>query len=571
MAQRNVTITLRDKQTTGGSIPGDAVFGEPFVNLYDGVLKFSGVTGGSFEPTTQSGVFEVGSTLYNQKITNRLNINNNFIISGDTGLISTYAGVSGAGLSGKFLSGTTTGFVVANISDIQGVQTLVQNGTNIFTGGTATYPTINLVASPSVNNITYSGTSTGGNSVATNVSATTNFYSAGTSLETIIYNIAASTEDVTRVQPGTNITTGGTANNPTVNLVASPSINNLSFSGIATGGAVNATSLSATNLTNTRVLIAGANGLITDDAGMTYNSGADVLTVNGNFTTNGTQYSGGTIVDDGVFTIDAATNVQVDSELLPTTHLTYNLGAIGQRWNRVYARSFHAGVASTEYGDGYLTGDSGTYIINAGNLSVNGNINPSANTAYDLGTSGLRWNNTYTKDLDVSGAINTTGITISGLLAGSVVYAGIGGVLKTETGFAYDDSTDTLTTKYITVGTPGQTGTTAVIHGDVQVIGASISAFTSQLYIEDNLIELNYNPTASTTSTSLGAGWSIQDGSGLAGTDVTFDIRGTGTGLQNRSFATNLEDIRIRETGTISSPNGVRVIAEYDILDGGSY
>jgi hypothetical protein len=497
MAQRNVTITLRDKQTTGGLIPGDAVFGEPFVNLYDGILKFSGVTGGSFEPTTQSGIFEVGSTLYNQKITNRLNINNNFIISGDTGLISTYNGVSGTGLSGKFLSGTTAGFVIANISDIQGVQIFVQNGTNIFTGGTPSYPTINLVASPS--------------------------------------------------------------------------INNLSFSGIATGGAVNATSLSATNLTNTRVLIAGANGLITDDAGMTYNSSTDVLTVNGNLTTNGTQYSGGTIVDDGIFIIDAATNVQVDSALLPTAHLTYNLGAIGQRWNRVYAMSFHAGVSSTEYGDGYITGDSGTYIINAGNLSVNGNVNPSANTTYNLGTSGLRWNNIYTKDLDVSGAISTTGITISGLLAGSVVYVGAGGELKTETGFAYNDTTDTFSAKYITVGVPGQTGTSVVINGDVQVLGASISAFTSQLYIEDNLIELNYNPTASTTSTSLGAGWSIQDGSGVAGTDVIWDIRGTSTGLQNRSFTTNLEDIRIRETGTISSPNGVRVIAEYDVLNGGEY
>jgi hypothetical protein len=637
MAQRSVTITLRDKQTTGGLIPGDAVFGEPFVNLYDGILKFSGVTGGSFEPTTQSGIFEVGSTLYNQKITNRLNINNNFIISGDTGLISTYNGVSGAGLSGKFLSGTTNGFVLGNISDIAAAAsgnegdvqyksgsgfgaesafnynastdtlivpnfsavtvsasskiysagtsletiiyniansteniTSVQPGSNITTGGTASSPIISVVGSPSFNNIIYSGTSTGGNSIATNVSATT-FYSAATNLETIIYNIASSTEDVTRVQPGTNITTGGTANNPTVNLVASPSINNLSFSGIATGGAVNATSLSATNLTNTRVLIAGSNGLITDDAGMTYNSATDVLTVNGNLTTNGTQYSGGTIVDDGIFILDAATNVQVDSALLPTAHLTYNLGAIGQRWNRVYARAFHAGVSSTEYGDGYITGDSGTYIINAGNLSVNGNINPSANTTYDLGTSGLRWNNIYTEDLDVSGAINTTGITISGLLAGSVVYAGVGGVLKTEAGFTYDENTDTFNAKYITVGVPGQTGTTVVINGDVQVLGSSISAFTSQLYIEDNLIELNFNPTASTTSTSLGAGWSIQDGSGIAGTDVTWDIRGTSTGLANRSFATNLEDIRIRETGTISSPNGVRVIAEFDVLDGGSY
>lgn len=699
MAQtRDVRITLRDRQTTGGSIPSDALFGEPFVNAYDGILRFSGVTGGSFEPSTQSGVFEVGSTLYNQKITNRLNINNNFIISGGTGIISTYQGSSS--LAGKFLSGTSSGLVLADIADIATsidsyttgatwspntltinlnngkpsvnvvidsfnnltattlysgstnvgslfvntisngtnttvggsanhrtvnlvdspsvnnitysgtstggnsiatnvsattafysagtnlgtiiysqitaatsslTSTRVQPGVNTYTGGTADNPTVNVVASPSFDNVTYSGTSTGGNSIATNVSATTGFYSAGTSLETIIYNIANSTENITSIQPGSNITTGGTANSPIVSVVASPSFNNISFSGTATGGAANVTSLSATSLTNTRVLFAGANGLITDDAGMTYNSGTDVLTVNGNFTTNGTQYSGGSIVDDGIFTIDATTRVEIDSNLLPTTHLTYDLGAVGQRWNYVYAREFRAGISSTVYGDGYITGDTGSFLLDSGTVSVNGNVNPSANTSYNLGTSGLRWNNTYTKDLDVSGAINTTGITISGLLAGSVVYAGSGGQLKTEAGFTYDENTDTFNTKYITVGTPGQTGTTAVIHGDVLVIGESISGFTSQLYIEDNNIWLNYNPTGDTSSTSLGAGWSIQDGDGVANGDVFFDIRGTATGVANRSFATNLNDIRIRETGTVSSPNGVRVLAEQDILDGGSY
>lgn len=471
---RNVTITLRDKQTTGGLIPSDAVFGEPFINIFDGVLKFSGVTGGSFEPMTQSGVFEVGSKLYNQKITNRFNVNDNFIISGGTGIISTYNGSSGSGLSGKFLSGTTAGFVLANVSDIASASagssgdvqynngsngfgaesvfnynastdtlivpnfsavtfsasskiysagtsletiiyniaastentTSIQAGANITTGGTQNSPIISVVDSPSFNNITYSGTSTGGNSIATNVSATTAFYSAGTNLDTIIRNLvsAGDTNDITRVQPGTNITTGGTGNNPTVNLVASPSIFNLAFSGTATGGAVNATSLSATSLTNTRVLFAGANGMITDDAGLTYNSTSDTLS------------------------------------------------------------------------------------------------------------------------------------------AGNIV-----------------------------VGVPGQTGVTATIYGSVLVVGEAISGFTSQLYIEDNLIELNYNPTASTTSTSLGSGWSIQDGSGVAGTPVLWDVRGTSVGLDNRSFATNLQDIRIRETGTISSPNGVRVIAEFDELNGGSY
>lgn len=394
MTERQVRITLRDKQTAGGSIPGTALLGEPFVNLYDGVLKFSGVSGGDFETSNQTDVFEVGSALYNQKITNRLSVNGNFVISGDTGLISTYNSTSGSGLVGKFLSGTTGGFVLGDITDIQGVPTEVQPGSNITTGGTALNPIVNVVASPSFNNVNYSGTSIGGNSIASSVSATTSIYSAGTSLETIIYNIASSTENITHVQPGTNITTGGTASSPIINVVDSPSF---------------------------------------------------------------------------------------------------------------------------------------------------------------------------------AGLVSATGFTDSSLTSTRVVYVGASGRLVDKNGFSYDQTTDTLNTLHATLGIPNQTGTTLTIHGDVVVFGEAISGFTSQLYIEDNFIELNYNPTASTESTSLGAGWSIQDGSGVAGTDVFLDIRGTGTTVSNRGFATNLNDIYIRESGTVSAPNGVRVLAEGDLLDGGSF
>lgn len=414
MALRDVRITLRDRKTTGGSIPSDAQFGEPFVNLYDGTLMFSGVTGGSFEPSLQATIFESGSKLYNQKITNRLNINDNFIISGGTGLISTYAGISGAGLSGKFLSGTSVGFVIANIVDIQGVQTLVKPGSNITTGGTSSNPIVNLVSSPSVNNITFSGTASGGivqGNTGTFVNASGGtlsggtIYSGSTNLYSIFQTIGSTS---TQVQPGTNITTGGTTLLPIVNLVSSPSVNNINVSGVTTG------------------------------------------TI-GNFST-----------------------------------------------------------------------------------------------------------------------LSATAITDSNLASGKAIYASTGGLLKTNTGFTYDDAASRLYAQNFNIGSPSLSGTMTV-WGDIVMMGAAISAFTSQLYIEDNNIQLNYNPTANTSSSSLGAGWTIQDGSGSAGTDVLFDIRGASTGVANRSFSTNLNDIRIRETGTISAPNGSRVLAENDTLDGGSY
>lgn len=382
---RQATILIRDRQVSGGALPSSALMAEPFVNLYDGVLRFSGVTGGGYEPSSALSVFEVGSTLYNSKITNRLNINDNFIISGDTGRISTYDGVAASGFGGKFLSGTTSGFVLGNISDISGVSdiTRVQPGANTTTGGTANNPIVNLVASPSVNGFSASGTS----------NFTGVIQSGGTDLYGIFQQIGTDTNH-TYVQNGTNIITGGTASNPTINVVGSPTF---------------------------------------------------------------------------------------------------------------------------------------------------------------------------------AGLVSATGFTDSSLTVGRVTYAGVGGRLTDEALFEYDSGANLLKTQNIQIGNPGDSGTTTTIYGDIIVMGQGISGFTSELYIEDNLIELNYNPTASTVSTSLGAGWSIQDGSGVGGTDVFFDIRGAATGVANRSFSTNLNDIRIRETGTISAPNGVRVICEQDIIDGGSY
>jgi hypothetical protein len=135
-----------------------------------------------------------------------------------------------------------------------------------------------------------------------------------------------------------------------------------------------------------------------------------------------------------------------------------------------------------------------------------------------------------------------------------------------------------------------------VINGDLTVLGTAISAFTSELYVEDPNIILNYNPTGYTIATSVNAGLTIQDGSGVTGQSVNFDIvrmtyltgttletsgdvseyGGGLTGYVNRGWITQLNDIVIRSTdvsdgGSAGDINGVRVLAEFDILDGGSY
>ena len=190
-------------------------------------------------------------------------------IGGNTSSFNSLSATTFSG--GTIYSGGTDLYNIFLTSSDGNDITRVQPGSNITTGGTGNFPIINLVASPSVNNLTFSGSAIGGNVqagavTATSLSATT--LSGGTILSggTNLYSIFSTTDtnDITRVQPGSNITTGGTANNPTVSVVASPSVNNLTFSGSAIGGSVQAsagtfTSLSATTLSGGTILSGGTN------------------------------------------------------------------------------------------------------------------------------------------------------------------------------------------------------------------------------------------------------------------------------------------------------------------------
>jgi len=112
---------------------------------------------------------------------------------------------------GTFISGSTNLYDIFSTTDTNDI-TRVQPGTNIITGGTPNLPILNLVASPSVNDFIASGnTSLQIVSATTIISGNTNLYD--------IFDVKGS-EDITRVQPGLNTYTGGTANNPTVNISA---------------------------------------------------------------------------------------------------------------------------------------------------------------------------------------------------------------------------------------------------------------------------------------------------------------------------------------------------------------
>lgn len=191
---------------------------------------------------------------------------------------------------------------------------------------------------------------------------------------------------------------------------------------------------------------------------------------------------------------------------------------------------------------------------------------------------------------DLFQTINSvSGLSFSNLTDGRVVYVGSGGLITDQSGFTYNDSTYTLGVTNI------EAYGNVIIDGSLTVFGPSISAFTTELYVEDSNIIINYNPTGSTTGSSVNSGFSIQDGNGINSGDVNLNIitleNLTGLtsteipiisgytsdkGYENRGWITQLNDIVIRSTnvtdnGLLGDVNGVRVIAEFDILDGGSY
>jgi len=112
----------------------------------------------------------------------------------------------------------------------------MQPGNNTTTGGTPNAPSVNLVASPSVFNLISSGVT-----YAPIISGGT-LYSGNTDLSHLLGSVVGGLTSY--VQPGTNITTGGTASAPIVHVAGSPV-----FTAV-TAIALSGTSVSATTFSS---------------------------------------------------------------------------------------------------------------------------------------------------------------------------------------------------------------------------------------------------------------------------------------------------------------------------------
>lgn len=599
MATRSTTHILKNSDIVNRPLPASLLKGEPIVNTADGIMLFSGVTQSTSEWTpagtgTTSNFFEVGSNLYDLRLRNKITHYNDL-----------------TNLTGKFLSGTTNGFELANISDISGVDTFVTGFTyddvNTFTiSRNQGLPDLTSTISV-LSGITYYGDGTGLTNIP--ISGVVNLQ---TELDSKVENGVNSGggEEIFSGKSGTDLyfrTLSGGSNTT-----------------ISTIGDIVRVDVSIPASTNTFVT-GGTYSDVTDTITLTRNDAVtvDITGVSNTFTTGGTYNVGTTSIDfdknDGTtYSVDLS-NIDVNDTFVTggtnnSSTVDTNSASIDLLYNQDVAPSTY----SLPYTDTFTTG--GTY--NNGTSLITFDQNDGSNFTVDLSTidvndtfvTGFTYNstnNTFTilrneGEPDLTASIDTvSGLTISNLTAGRVVYVGTDGVLTDEAGFTYDDTANLLTVGDLNVtnasgttatigqgglviGSGGSASTSGIgdltVHGDLTVFGDTTTISTSELYVEDPQITLNYNPTGDTSATSIASGLRIQDGDGL-GNDVFYTVAQmntfTGgdvaeysgaTGYTNRSFLTQLNDIVIRNTNSNNgAPDGDRVLAEGDILDGGIY
>ena len=527
------TISNPTVNISGGSFNSIIASGS---STFLGGLSATTLSGGTIlsGSTNLYSIFQsIGGDTEHTKVQNGLNT-----YTGGTTALPT-VNISAATLSTLSVSGATSLATLSATTMISGSTNLysifqqigsdtnhtnVQNGTNITTGGTAALPTVNLVASPSVNNITFSGTAIGGNvqaNVGTFTSLSASTLSGGTILSgsTNLYNIFATNASIvhTNVQNGTNITTGGTAALPTINLVASPSINSLSFSGTAIGNAFSANTVSggtilsgSTNLYNIFATVGSGVQTVNPGTNITIGGTPSNPTVNlvaspsvnglsvsgtGNFT--GTLQSGGTdlysIFVDGAGTTNVlplwsnTTGTLTDSIITQgatgvtvagSVNIVGNVNVLGT------ASTFNTQVVQS-LDNNILLNYSGTYIT-----AIGGGITVLSGTP---GGASSTWSTDANGAWSANTAILTSAITVNG---GNIAVTGGGAMTSGGTN---------LYTIFATTGQDLTTASNGLTKSGYNVtLGGTLTAATT-VGLGGNALQLSGEGASSTTVAWSGA------------------------------------------------------------------
>jgi hypothetical protein len=538
---------------------------------------------------------------------------------------------------------TVTNNVTANtfIGNLTGLASLATSATTALNATNATNATSATTALNATNVGVTNNTTTNASYFVTFASATSGNLPLQVDSNTLTFNPSTNTLTVTNVAGLASLATSATTALNATNAINANIANNAPVSGTFAAGTI-----TMTNLTGGTFNITGLSSTDTFVTGFTYannvatirrNQGQADLSILINtmtgLTVNGTlAATTGNITTANIATLNATggtvTTLGSTTANLGTANVA-TLNATGGTVTTLGSTTANLGTANvaTLNATGGTITTLGSSTLNLGKIAtyngladVSGQFLSGTTTGFVLAPiSSIVGIDTFVTGFTYSPTTNTitlaqnqgqpnrtvqintvSGLTVSDLTANRLVYTTTSG--KLITGTATFDGTNmalptagslSVGTGGLTVGSggsPGVAGTgDVVINGSLTVFGASVSAFTSQLYVEDNNITLNYNPTGNTTATSIGSGWNIQDGNGINGGAVNLDIRamntftgitstqipsiaeyGGSTGYANRAWVTQLNDVVIRSTN-VATPNGVRVLAEFDVLDGGTY
>ena len=519
MAIRNTTFIIKNSDIVNKPLPSSLLGGEPIVNTADGIMYFSGVTQSTSEwtPAGTGGTanfFEVGSNLYDLQLRNK---------------ITKYQNTSGSGLVGKFLSGTTNGFVLADITDIAASTDSYTTGATwspntLSIGLNNGKPTVNVTID-SFNNVNlYGTTNINGDLIVTGV----------TNLQDVSINNAYIANNLTA-----NTATINTINVIDLNVSGTEIVNNLTITGT---GYYNSTATLSNEIVNYSTLTSYTQTNDVYVTGTTYSGSTDFSN-----TTNFELLYHGTPLN-GPYTITGSD--------IYTTGGTYNSGTTSIDFTRNDGGTYSVNLSTLDINDTKVTGF--TYDPSNNTFTIADNDGNTFSAGFES-VSGLTVNN----NLHVIGHIDVeSGITITGL---SQYLETVSGTNPKEiVNVDYLTGYVTTTDVYVTGGT--STGST------IDSANATID-LTYSNGVNSGLYTLNYKDTFSTGGTFDNTTSYITVDKN-DGTNYIIDMGGA-TGLpttDDRTIEVNTDFNWIQLMDVVQAPisGGPRTFIGQIIVSGGS-
>ncbi|MGB9772365.1 MAG: hypothetical protein ACPLX7_10395, partial [Candidatus Kapaibacteriota bacterium] len=179
-------------------------------------------------------------------------------------------------------------------------------------------------------------------------------------------------------------------------------------------------------------------------------------------------------------------NVDVTGNVVPSADNTYDLGSSANNWRNGY----FAGNLDVE---GYIYNDAGINVL------VNDNLLPNTTNTYDLGSNSFRWSTIYGQNLNLTGNINATGLaTIGTVNVGGNLSVGGNSNLQ---GNVYNSGGDVTINDNLTI--PDGAGRVKLSYGSYTVPGTNNLSITTSTV---SVVTISSNNDGFADNVSLTAG-----------------------------------------------------------------